>query len=637
MKPLIAVVTLCLTLGPVWAREIDAAKLKSYLSSPYSVATGFMITGRQFTSERVVGNPKAEMMRLETRLTGEASDAPLHLRLGELYGMRRSDPWDRYFSEKALEQYELAAEQYKSLVAEAPSDPVLLLGYAKALGRSGGEEQAGDILRKLIAADPAAWEARLELANVLESQAMSGIDAERLFGEAAEQRDQAIRRAPDRSEPYVARFMSQPARRFMNLFPQMLQPGELQKMDKKAITELAAKAIDPLDLRRALQYDPGNATIVRGLVFFEILKVVLEEASTQDIDKLLKGIFADDPAERTWNLISEENRAKLSKYEPAIQTAMDKQAKDRWAAYEALGLLKLFQGKRGEAEAAFTTASGLSPAADLAYMFLFAEQLKGEPAGPPNPQTAAKMIPLWEQRVKLTESPSEMLNLASLYAMANRLDEAESTVRLALREDSENLYGHYVLGVLMLKRGADAREAAEHLEKALALHAEALKSPKLGPRMMDESWTEPMQIDLAVAYAIAGDAEKAVEVLGKISDESDWHGTAWEVVRELGPPYAGHVIYVSGDYIFKYPDGTMGKPSGERVTEFAPAPGSVIVARPDGVATVFSPDTRVDPPDAPASDYYPGRIVIKLPDGETYTVPEGSTIEVLPEAGTPSA
>lgn len=561
-RSLVVLATFVLTLGPAGAKEIDAAKLRQHLSMSVRMGTEADLTDIDvlLPGERIISNPRAEIARLRSQLTGEPADAPLHLRMGELYDMLRRGCLDDRYSVLASEQYEQAAEQYKSLLSEKPSDPALLLGYAKALGRTEreGKERAKGILEKLVAADPSAWEARFELADRLVDQAtagagsgmfleqaeattlpgmdempkpLSGEEVGRLLGEAARQRDMAIKHAPEAPDPYL-RYCGARLRaavpRWMLL---EAVSGESEEADDGAVSlKLGAEVFDPTPLQKAWKYDPEDATVLRHLVLCECAEILIKGSS----GRLAEKVLAEDPAKRAWNVISEEDRTRLSGYEESIRNAIDKRPEDVWAAHEALGILKTFQGRRQDAEKAFMSAAKLSAAANLSYILLFLFQfqvgLSDEIEGV---ALFKRLVPLWEMRVRLYGCPSDMLNVASLYVLVDRLDGAESLVRRVLREDAENRGAHHLLGVVLLKRQSDPREAIRHLEKALT-------PPEAEPTTVitwqdEKPDCEPdrMRLNLGIAYAIAGDVERAREQLNKIPDESKFHKKAQEVLKEL--------------------------------------------------------------------------------------------------------
>ena len=661
MKTLIALVTFVLTLGTAYAGQIDAAKLRGYLEVPVSITFGGNLTSL-FHPQRIPSSPKVEIVRLKKQLAGTPSDAPVHYRIGELYNiLNMMEGGDRY-SNEAVKHYYQAAEQYQALLQDKPSDPSLLLGYVKARRRSAhgekddlfrfvmecptdsGEDEAQleDTLRRIIAADPAAWEARFELAQVLENRVtsalMSGMamesmkgqeipgigeipqglsteDAERLLKEAAEQRDLAVKSAPNEPEPHIRRFASRFGMAMMRAV--FVGPtGQPLLKDKAAMIKLAKEVLNPSDLRKAWQLDRTNATVLHSLVFVEILNTFLEESSRRPIEELFRGVEAEDPAKRTWNLISAPARIRLSRYEGYIRDIVREHPMDVWAAYEALGIMRAFQGRGREAERAFMIAAQLNPHAPLSYLALFAarsSESRGE-------DKLTCWIPLLEMKTRLSESPTDLAALAALYAGSDRLDKAEGLVRRALRLDPESFAAHHLLGVVLLKRQSDPQEAIKHLEKALTLKS--------------DDASDQARLNLGIAYAIAGNLDKSQAELRKVGDKSAFYERTQSVLEELGFR-TGHVIYSLDEYVLKASDGTLSKcPSGEKIGSFTAPAGSVIVAWPGGVEHILPPGVRVDPPDAPESDYFAGRVAIITPDGAKVIGAEGSTMEILTEPRT---
>jgi tetratricopeptide (TPR) repeat protein len=527
------------------------------------------------------------------------------------------------------------------------------------------------MLRNVIEAHPDAWKARLELAERLESRAKEGLLAgmmrkmyesatseastseppdegtseesapvippdmlsqlpegltqeqiEGLDKQAAEQRDLAARAAPKESQVYLARFNSRLGAAFFKyMFLDRMQ--EAPKLDKAATMKMIKDAINPSDLRKAWKYDPTNATLLRTLVFFEIANVLLDESSHTPFKELGNNILNEDPNKRTWNLISAANRGKLAGYEGGIRNAIKSHPSDVWAAYEALGLLKAFQGERKEAETAFTVAAKMTDKADLSYMVLFASRAENLSGDSSAQEGAKNVIPIWEMRVKVSGSPADMLNLAGAYAEVDQLDKAESLVRQALRLDSEDPAAHSLLGAILLKRQSDPQEAIQHLEKAISLS------------LSEEDWnTENARLNLGIAYALVSNMDKSREALGKVGGEGNPHTTALEILKELEVG-AGHVIYCSTEYVAIGPDGTMGKTqpnnsyASTAITTFTAEAGSIVITQPEGYLTVIPPTSRIDPSDTPAADYEPGRIVVKFPDNSRRVYPEGSTMEIL--------
>jgi len=581
MKRLIVSIAFVLAVGSARAGQIDAAKLRGYLDVPFATNIGMDFTSLFKPGQRIPCNPNEEIVRLKRQLTGKPTDAPIHLRMGDLYRMvsagQRGDP---YAGERDRE-YELAAQQYEALLKDNPLDTALVVGYVRsstgsipsgpipwideifgaAPGEDGKSREIEEMLRKVIEIHPEAWEARLELADRMEGRAMKGLiaglmkeqmqeketkdaDAEnagdkdtgaakgpsglnlpeplsleaadQLYKEAAEQRDLAVKFAPRQSGAYVGRFTGRLGGA-VHRYALLGMAKRLPKMDEAAVARLVRRFINPSDLRKALQCDPENATVLRALVFFEIVNVLLDESSRKSFEELLEGVLAQDPSKRTWNLISAANRTRLSRYEGKIRYAIGKRPPDVWSAHEALGLLKTFQGELKEAETAFMVAARLSARAYLSYLALFIYH-GWVPIPGSDRARAERVIPIWEMRVRLSGSPGDMLELAGAYIEAERLDKAESLVRQALRMNSEDAAAQHMLGVVILKRQGNPQEAIGRLEKALSSYKE-------------QDDRDRARVNLAIAYAIAGDVDKAREELKEIGGGQ--RGRAQEVLKEL--------------------------------------------------------------------------------------------------------
>lgn len=91
------------------------------------------------------------------------------------------------------------------------------------------------------------------------------------------------------------------------------------------------------------------------------------------------------------------------------------------------------------------------------------------------------------------KQPDLLTSTGYVLARLNRAKEATAAFDQALALDPENFYANYNLGRLMLRSGADPKQAAAHLERAIASRPDDVN----------------IRFDLLTAYRLAGDATAA--------------------------------------------------------------------------------------------------------------------------------
>lgn len=150
--------------APIQQRLREAVRLPA---QELRVEWGF-VGAQDWLGEVPVADPPAELERLRARLKGEPSDAPTLREIARVTTLLGD-------SEAAAAAHGEAFEAWQRWAAAAPGNRDTQLGYARALRETGRFEEAGRLLRRLLAEADSFWEARYELATTLGEQAMADL------------------------------------------------------------------------------------------------------------------------------------------------------------------------------------------------------------------------------------------------------------------------------------------------------------------------------------------------------------------------------------------------------------------------------------------------------------------------------
>ena len=292
MRMVVVGLTLFAGAAQGFAGNPDGAKLRDALPLPsvtirYGLSVQCSSLGQWFVKSSDEREWLDKIAKLQQSLRGNAEDAEVHRRLGDLYE-------DVGQKDKAKASYLEAVRLYRKLIEARPKEPALLAGLGWALDRAGEQRSAEKVLRKATQLAPHEWLGWAALAPILGNRATEVLGqgsslhvnfksrtAEttlleqlrshppspetirrtvELLAESLKCSNKAVEAAPRRPEPYVLRGMN---RTGLNLIGRALRslPGEVPQ----ALTEDPVEAFLN-DARLAANYSPQDAAAVAGPV-----------------------------------------------------------------------------------------------------------------------------------------------------------------------------------------------------------------------------------------------------------------------------------------------------------------------------------------------------------------------------------
>ena len=148
------------------AQTIDQSKLRDAIKLP-QLAIEFDI---HFSSRNASDDPNASMTTLQQSLRGSASDAPIYMKIGDLYN---SDPLNDVPRAKAA--YRRAIPLFRKQIERQPRDGWAMSQLGTGLWESDENAEAEKLLRKAVLIAPNDWRVWAELGKFVQKQSLAAL------------------------------------------------------------------------------------------------------------------------------------------------------------------------------------------------------------------------------------------------------------------------------------------------------------------------------------------------------------------------------------------------------------------------------------------------------------------------------
>lgn len=434
----------------------------------------------------------AEIAKLRQQLTHGASDADIHLRIGQLYFTLN----DAASGMKACGH---AVDCYRQLLELQPGDAALLRGFGQALQGAGKTEEAESVLRKAIETAPKDWKSRVALGRLLDADAHrnifgnSGIAqlsvaqvsiARRELAEAGECFDRAVALAPKEGNAYYRRGMHRSLRAML-----MKQIGMAQGETADDLLSAEGQFSNPAlaDLKQASQLEPDNCGFIANAVLFEIYTVSSRDGRM-------------NWADFSWNALPEKSQRAIRDAETRLEElGQDPDPRQASAALEMLGILQgpIFRESRGSIMN-LRRAVALDPSREQAWDTL-ASMLA-------HSHRYDELLSSCEDRIHKEESARGHLLLAKALEKTQAWNESENEVLESLRMAPNDFAANLSEAALILRRSQDADallDANSWLERSERLLGQA------PPQMRNQHLVIELTLMRSIYYALSDQLDEA--------------------------------------------------------------------------------------------------------------------------------
>ncbi len=437
--------------------EADDAKLRDAVRFPLISTT----TGIRFCTQEGIVLPqdpselKAEVAALNKRLRGNATDAPLHIKLADLYGKIS----DTARADKASER---GVDLYRQQINEEPKNAILLTELALALPNAKGDE-AELLLRRAKNIRPHCWQVHVAAGRFITTRTMglviagksdaaefgnliaqNKVPADTLvlvadgFRRAEVEFAEAVRLAPAEPEARLHRGIFYLLKGFYQAGSEASQGREVN---------VIASAFNPAcqaEMREVVRLQPTNVKAIAASIFVEMGDSL---AARNGQEKSLADAL---PIER--------RRALDQKLQLLKKIVEGKDRNAAAAAAEIQGIIYMFGiHDKKETLVAMRQAVKLNPERALAWEAL--DKVLDQP------ETRDECLQTCLEHVKYKDDCRTRLLAARAYRSLNQFDAAEKQVRIGLKCNAADVDCHLAMAFLLLRRKEPAclAEAGEHL------------------------------------------------------------------------------------------------------------------------------------------------------------------------------